>query len=98
MRSELEELPKLKFRQEIPKAHRQSLDTRLRWLWNQRFGTVQNIYTHSKDLQDNMACTLILQAVMAKDLGSIELLMYRIEGGAVVDQEEAERKTGTLPI
>jgi hypothetical protein len=27
-----------KFRAEIPEAHRGSLDTRLRWLWHQRWG------------------------------------------------------------
>ena len=33
--------PSRKFRHEIPEKHRGSMDTRIRWLWNQRFGTVQ---------------------------------------------------------
>ena len=32
-----------RFRQSIPEEHKSSLDTRLAWLWNQRFGTVQTI-------------------------------------------------------
>lgn len=75
-----------KFRKEIPAAHRQSIDTRLRWLWNQRFGTVQTIWKDSPDILDRTACTLILQAIMAKDLNSIELLFLRLEGGAQDDQ------------
>ena len=75
-----------KFRKEIPSAHRQSIDTRLRWLWNQRFGTVQTIWKDSPDILDRTACTLVLQAIMAKDLNSIELLFLRLEGGAQDDQ------------
>ena len=37
------------FRKEVPKEHRASLDTRLRWLWNQRFGTVQTVWKDSAE-------------------------------------------------
>lgn len=80
-----------KFRKQIPDAHRASLDTRLAWLWHQRFGTVQMVWKESRDLLDHTACTLILQAVMAGDLNSIEMLMQRIEGGAISDAEVLER-------
>lgn len=75
-----------KFRKQIPEVHRKSLDTRLRWLWHQRFGTVQMVWQESKDILDKTAATLILQCIMAKDLNSIELLFQRIEGGAEVDE------------
>ncbi len=75
------------FRHEVPADHRSTLDTRLLWLWHQRFGTIQTIYTHSPDLLDRTACTLILQAIMARDLKSIQQLFTRIEGGSVYDQE-----------
>lgn len=79
------------FRKEVPKGHRDSLDTRLRWLWNQRFGTVQMIWKDSPDMLDKTAATLILQAIMAKDLDSISLLFQRLEGGAQVDEEVQEQ-------
>ena len=75
-----------KFRKQIPEVHRKSLDTRLRWLWHQRFGTVQMVWQESKDILDKTAATLILQCIMAKDLNSIELLFQRIEGGSEVDE------------
>ena len=75
-----------KFRKRVPESHRGSLDTRLQWLWNQRFGTVQTIWKESDDVLDKTACTVILQAIMAKDLNSIELLFKRIEGGPQNDQ------------
>ena len=67
--------------------HRGSLDTRLQWLWNQRFGTVQTIWKDSDDILDHTACTLVLQAILARDLPSIELLFHRIEGGSLPDQD-----------
>ena len=76
-----------KFRKEIPESHRGSVDTRLQWLWNQRFGTVQMIWKESPDVLDKTACTIILQAIMARDLNSIDLLFQRIEGGSVSDQD-----------
>ena len=81
------------YRKEIPKEYQQSLDTRLYWLWNQRFGTVQTISVTSTDTLDVTACTLILQAVMAGDLESIMLLFRRLEGGPMQDEEVLERQT-----
>jgi hypothetical protein len=81
-----------KYRTQVPEEHRSSVDTRLHWMWHQRFGTVQTIYTRSPDVLDVTAATLILQAVMARDLKSISQLLQRLEGGAqfdatLVDQE-----------
>ena len=89
-------VPVRKFRKEIPDAHKGSLDTRLRWLWHQRFGTVQMIWKESQaggDVLDHTACTLILQAIMASDLDSIEQLFQRLEGGALIDKELLDRDT-----
>lgn len=83
-----------KFRREIPKEHRGSLDTRIKWLWNQRFGTVQMIWNSSPDILDHTACTLILQAIMGKDLDSIMQVFNRIEGGSLEDvrvQDDLQR-------
>lgn len=85
------ELSGLRFRNEIPDAHRKSIDTRIAWLWNQRFGTVQQVWQNSKDMLDHTAATLILQAVFAKDIESIAQILQRLEGGALVDTELAER-------
>lgn len=85
------ELSGLRFRNEIPDAHRKSIDTRIAWLWNQRFGTVQQVWQSSRDMLDHTAATLILQAVFAKDLESIAQVFQRIEGGALVDSELDER-------
>ena len=74
-----------RWRKTVPAEHRGSLDTRLAWLWNQRFGTVQSIWRVSPDLLDKTACTLVLQAILARDLASIELLFQRIEGGSEED-------------
>jgi hypothetical protein len=79
-------VPVKKYRREIPSDHRASLDTRLQWLWHQRFGTVQTVYTFSPDILDVTAATLILQAVMARDLKSIQQLFQRLEGGAQYDR------------
>lgn len=76
-----------RFRSQIPDQHRVSLDTRIVWLWNQRFGTVQMIWKDSPDVLDHTAATLILQAIMAKDLDSIAQVFQRLEGGAVVDED-----------
>jgi len=78
------------YRTSIPEDHRASLDTRLHWLWHQRFGTVQTVYSRSPDILDVTAATLILQCVMAKDLRSIQQLFQRIEGGASEDQALAD--------
>jgi hypothetical protein len=94
--SELVSIPTRKFRTYIPDAHKASLDTRLRWLWHQRFGTVQTIWKDSKDVLDHTACTLILQAIMGKDLDSIDQLFQRLEGGAVTDSQVLEQTSMTL--
>lgn len=85
-----QELSRRKYRKEIPEKHRQSMDTRLVWLWNQRFGTVQQIYSHSPDLLDRTSATMILQCIIGEDLESIKHLFYRLEGGPQLDQEVAE--------
>lgn len=85
-------VPVRKYRKAVPEQHRESLDTRLRWLWHQRFGTVQMIWKESRDVLDHTACTLILQAIMAKDLDSIAQLLQRLEGGPMVDEELVERE------
>lgn len=79
-----------KFRRQVPAEHRASIDTRLAWLWNQRFGTVQMVWKDSPDLLDHTAATIILQAVLAKDLNSIETIFHRIEGGSVPDTQVVE--------
>ena len=56
------ELQARRFRNSIPDAHRKSIDTRIQWLWNQRFGTVQQVWQSSKDMLDHTAATLVLQA------------------------------------
>lgn len=76
-----------KFRKRVPEQHRTSLDTRIQWLWNQRFGTVQTVWQQSPDVLDTTAATLILQAIMGKDLESISQLFQRLEGGAVPDDQ-----------
>jgi hypothetical protein len=84
-----------KFRRAIPEVHRASLDTRINWLWHQRFGTVQTIWQASRDgdVLDHTACTLILQAIMGRDLTSISQLFQRIEGGAREDSELLNEET-----
>lgn len=97
--SELVHVPTRKFRTCIPEAHKASLDTRLRWLWHQRFGTVQTIWQQSQangEVLDHTACTLILQAIMAKDLDTIDQLFQRLEGGAVTDAQVLEQTSMTL--
>ena len=80
-------VPIKRFRTQVPTDHRTSLDTRLVWLWHQRFGTVQTVYSQSPDILDVTAATLILQAIMGRDLKSIQQLFQRLEGGAQADVE-----------
>lgn len=80
------------WRRNIPQDHRASIDTRIRWLWNQRFGTVQTVWQHSDDALDRTAATLLLQAIMERDLESIDLIFQRLEGGPMMDEEMLERK------
>jgi len=74
-----------RFRKSIPRQHQHSLDTRIMWLWNQRFGTVQSIWKHSPDLLDQTAATMFLQAILQRDLNSIALIFRRLEGGELED-------------
>ena len=87
-----------KFRREIPEAHRVSLDNRIQWLWNQRFGTVETIWKEGIDTLDKTACTVVMQAVLSADLNSITLLFQRLEGGAQLDEEEAERASEAIRV
>ena len=87
-----------RFRNKIPQAHKKSIDTRIAWLWDQRWGTVQRVYQDSQDTLDTMACTLILQAILGNDLSSIELLFQRLEGGAIDDQDTAERADSEMRV
>lgn len=96
MASEL--VPVRKFRRQIPDQHRATLDTRIQWLWNQRFGTVQMVWQQSKDVLDHTAATLILQAIMGKDLESIMQIFDRLEGAPVSDTELAERVDEAIRI
>ena len=98
MTAELEPLdraPKRRWRLRVPDAHRTSLDTRIAWLWNQRFGTVQTVWNESDDVLDVTAATLILQAIIAQDLTSIEILFNRLEGGAQIDEDIVDE---SMPI
>lgn len=90
--------PTRKFRGKIPDDHRATLDTRIQWLWNQRFGTVQTVWKDSTDVLDHTAATLILQAIMSKDLESISQIFSRLEGGAILDQEQLDKAEKGLRI
>ena len=79
------------YRHEVPKEYCASGDTRLYWLWNQRFGTVQRVYQETKDLESRLAATIILQAILMGDLESIKLLFRRLEGGPQMDEEVLEQ-------
>lgn len=79
-------IPIRKFRHEIPEKYRVTMDTRIQWLWNQRFGTVQMVWQQSSDMEDKLAATIILQAIVATDLNNIALVFKRLEGGATGDE------------
>lgn len=96
--SELVHVPQRKYRSQVPDVHRASLDTRLMWLWNQRFGTVQMVWKDSPDVLDHTAATLILQAIIAKDLESIVLLFQRLEGGSLPDDVVLERTEQAMRV
>lgn len=85
-------VPIRRWRNQVPEEHRTSLDTRLLWLWHQRFGTVQMVYQKSPDILDKTAATLILQAILGRDLKSIQQLFQRLEGGSMYDQEVLSRE------
>lgn len=94
MTNELEPVQR-RWRNRVPREHRATLDTRLIWLWNQRFGTVQTVYKESDDILDTTAATLILQAVLGRDMKAVQQLFNRIEGGSVYDEELAGLQPGT---
>ena len=98
MSAELVLVTQRKFRRQIPDAHRASLDTRIQWLWNQRFGTVQMVWKESKDVLDHTAATLFLQAIMGKDIESISQVFQRLEGGAVDDAVLADAESQTIRV
>lgn len=79
-----------RYRREVPASHRASIDTRIQWLWNQKFGTLQTVWMESKDVLDHTAATLMLQAIMGKDIESISQIYQRLEGGPVADEELVE--------
>lgn len=82
------------YRKEVPRQHKHSIDTRIMWLWNQRFGTLQTVWQQSPDVLDRTAATLLLQAILPPgDLNSIQLLFTRLEGGPLQDEELQERQT-----
>lgn len=80
------------WRTQVPEAHRHSLDTRLLWLWNQRFGVLQSIFRDSPDTLDRTAATMLMQAILGKDLDSMELVFKRLEGAPLVDEEVLEQQ------
>jgi hypothetical protein len=77
-------------RTQTPKSVKDSTDTRMEWLWDQRLEVVGTIYLRSPDLLDVMAARTVLDATLSANLSSIELLLQRIEGGAVSDQTIVE--------
>ncbi|QNN98102.1 hypothetical protein SEA_FEDE_54 [Microbacterium phage Fede] len=94
--SDGEILPVRKMLSNIPDEHRLTDDTRLEWLWMQRVIVVQSIFMRSNNARDRMAASLVLQAAWSAHLGSIEMLIRRLEGGAVPDQVVQEGDS--LPI
>ncbi len=81
------ELAKKKYRSAIPEEHLGSIDTKLRWLWNQRFGTVQKIWQETEDADTKAAATLCLNAAYLGDLASINIILNRLEGGVLTDED-----------
>ena len=98
MSGEVIPLADRRWRGEVPESHRSSLDSRVSWLWNQRFGTVQTVYIKSDDLLDRTAATLIIQAIMAKDLRAINQLFQRLEGGSSYDEDIVDPDKDSLRI
>ena len=87
-----------RFRSEIPKEHCATADTKIRWLWNQRFGTIQTIWQQSTDGTTKAAAALCMSAAYTGDMSSIGLLLHRLEGGPVTDEDLLETNTDTMPI
>ena len=88
-----------KFRKQIPESHRANLDTRIHWLWHQRFGTVQMVWHSSKDVLDHTAATLVIQCIFGGgDLDSIIQLFQRIEGGAISAEAQLEKDAEQIRV
>lgn len=81
------ELAKKKYRSEIPEEHLTSIDTKLRWLWNQRFGTVQKVWQETTDADTKAAATLCINAAYLGDLAAINIILNRLEGGVLTDED-----------
>ncbi len=90
--------PNYKFRSEIPEEHCRNSDTKLRWLWNQRFGTLQSVWQNTQDGDTKAAATLCLNAAYVGDLTSINLLINRLEGGTMTDTEMLDFSVEPMPI
>lgn len=80
-----------RFRSEIPRKHKASLDTRIAWLWRNRWGTVEAVYQDSRDPVDRMVAQIFIQAVVYKDIESIRLIFNRLAGAPLDDAELRER-------
>lgn len=91
-------LEHVKFRSDIPREHCTSADTKIRWLWNQRFGTVQTIWQEAEDGTTKAAAALCLSAAYTGDMTSINLLLTRLEGGAMADEDLLDFDPGEIPI
>lgn len=83
----LDELSKKKYRSSVPPEHCTSIDTKLRWLWNQRFGTVQKIWQETTDADTKAAATLLLNAAYVGDISAIHIVLNRLEGGVLTDED-----------
>ena len=75
---------------QTPKTAKDSTDTRMEWMWDQRLEVIGTIYLRSPDLLDVMAARTVLDATLMGSIASIELLLRRLEGGAVSDQTIVE--------
>jgi len=62
----------------------------MEWMWDQRLEVIGTIYLRSPDLLDVMAARTVLDATLMGSIASIELLLRRLEGGAVSDQTIVE--------
>jgi len=94
MTTEIVHVPKrYNFRGAVPEEHRVSLDTRIRWLFHQRFGTIQKIYQETDDLLDRTAAQMFITAIWHHDLDSVMLIYNRLEGGPIMDEELVQRQT-----
>lgn len=86
-------IPVRKYRNAIPPEYRRNMHTRVYWLWHQRFGTIQKVYSTSRDLYDRTACTLFMFAIVSGKLWAIKQIFQYLEGGAMTDQMLEERKS-----